>query len=180
MNTARTARMQTAAELRREFDRGFAAARSSGPAQSEAFLAVRIGGDPYAIRLAEIAGLYAGRRVTPLPSPLAALLGVAAFRGQVAPVYDLAALLGYSARAAPRWLVLARSADVVALGFDAFEAQWVVPAQDVVASAGSAGARQHVREAVRAKDELRPIAHLPSVLEEIRKQAAATQSIKEA
>ena len=180
MSQARLPTARTAADLRREFDLGFAAPPAAEPAQHERFLAVRIGGDPYVIRLAEIGGIYAGRHIAPMPSTLPALLGVAGFRGQIAPVYDLAALLGYPARAGPRWLVLTRSSDAVALGFDAFDAQWVVPAQDVVATSASASARPHVRDAVRANGELRPVAHLASVLDEIRKQVKAALSIKEA
>lgn len=180
MTAAKPLFARTAADLRREFDHGFALKPAAELEQFERFLAVRIAGDPYAIRTAGIGGLFAHRRIVPLLSPLPAFLGMAGFRGQIAPVYDLAALLGYPVSVAPRWLVLASSREPVALAFEAFEGQWLVSPQDVVSDSGDGGARLHVRGAMRANGGMRPIAHLPSVLDEIRKQVGATQSIKEA
>src|SRR5260221_4776702 len=99
-------------------------------------LAVRVRGDAYVIPMTGIRALYADRLVVALPTPLAELLGVATFRGQVAPVYDLAAWLGYAHRAAPgtvpRWFVLARWRDPTAFAFDGFEGLLLVPPKDVV------------------------------------------------
>ncbi|MBI1943736.1 MAG: chemotaxis protein CheW [Betaproteobacteria bacterium] len=180
MNAAKPSFARTAADLRREFDCGFALKPATELEPFERFLAVRIAGDSYAIRAAHIGGLFAHRRIAPLPSPLSELLGVAGFRGQVAPVYDLAALLGYPVSDAPAWLVLARSPEPVALAFGAFEGQWLVSVQDVMTDSGNGGARSHVRGAVRTNGGMRPIVHLPSVLDEIRKQIGAIQSTKEA
>ena len=55
-----------------------------------------MGGDPHALRINDIAGLYADMKITPCPSPVPAVARSSpAFRGEVVPVYDLAALLGY-------------------------------------------------------------------------------------
>jgi hypothetical protein len=98
MTDADQSPLRTAAALRREFDQSFAQPPATELARVENFLAVRIGGDAYAMRVAEIAGLYADKRIVPLPSPLPSLLGTVGFRGQIAPVYDLAMLFGYPAR----------------------------------------------------------------------------------
>jgi chemotaxis signal transduction protein len=161
--------------LRQEFDRSFAQAPRVEIEHVEKLLAVRLGNDPYAIRLAEIGGLYADRCIMPLPTPVPALLGIAGFRGQIAPVYDLAALLGYARQAPPRWLILTQLRDPVALAFDAFEAHFVVPAEQIVktpdeTSAAPAATRPHLSEVVHIDGAARPIIHLQSLLENIQRQ----------
>jgi purine-binding chemotaxis protein CheW len=101
-----------AAEMRRRFDEGFAAPYPPPAPPSEDLLLLRLGGDGYALRLGDIAGLYAGPPVMPFPEPAPGLVGIAGFRGRIAAVYDLAALLGRPAAAAPRWLALAAAAPV--------------------------------------------------------------------
>jgi len=184
MNEAMPVLSETAAALRREFDRSFASAPITEIARLENMLAVRVGGDAYAIRVAEIGGMYADRRIVPLPSAMPSLLGMTGFRGQLAPVYDLAVLLGYPPRTAARWLVLVRGRHSVALAFDTFEAQLVVPPERVVAlsAAGNEPAsRPHVRGAVAQGDgSVRPVLDLPSVLGDIQQRVEATHlSMKE-
>jgi chemotaxis signal transduction protein len=175
MTDANSAMGASAAVLRREFDLAFAQPPRTESARLENMLAVRVGGDPYAIRLAQIGGLYAGRRIVELPTGMPELLGMVGFRGQIAPVYDLAALLGYSTRRAPRWLVLVQSRETVALAFDAFEAQLMIPPEHIVASTGNGGdTRPHVRGAVHADAIVRPLLHLPSVIEDIQRRVANT------
>jgi chemotaxis signal transduction protein len=110
----------TAGGLRQAFDRSFAEPPAPAKAGLIELLAVEIGGDCYAIRLAEITGLYADRRVVPLPSAVGELLGLVGFRGLMAPVYDLAALLGHTPARSPRWLVLSGQSSPVALAFERF------------------------------------------------------------
>ncbi len=83
-----------AAELRDAFDRVFAEAHPPAPPPSEDLLAIRIASEPYALRLTEIAGLFADRKITPVAGRVSALLGIAGFRGLIVPVYDLQVLLG--------------------------------------------------------------------------------------
>ena len=171
--------LDTLRALRRNFDDGFAQAPAPAGAAPEAMLAIRVGADPYALRLAQIAGLHLDRRVTALPSALPALLGVSGFRGQIAPVYDLAALLGYAAAAAPRWLVLVRGAQPLALAFDCFECHFsAAPGQLAPAAAGTtdaagAAARACVGGAVAIDGEpgARALIELPLLLDDIRRQA---------
>jgi purine-binding chemotaxis protein CheW len=158
--------------LREAFDRSFAQLPALEAVRTEDLLAIRVAGNPYALRVTEIAGLFADKVVVPVPSAVPELLGVSGLRGAIVPVYDLAALLGYSVHAATRWLVLARSREPVALAFDTFEAQLALSPQDVVSAAGD---RPHMRGAVRAAGSLRPIAHLPSVLDEIHQRVKAAR-----
>lgn len=109
-----------AAELRAAFDRGFAAPPPEDAGERRAFLAIRVAGRDHAVALAEVAALFAGKQVTPLPSAAPALMGLAALRGEVVPVYRLSALLGGAADGdAPRWLILAAGARPVAFAFEA-------------------------------------------------------------
>ncbi len=161
---------QAVLDLRAEFDRGFAQAPRVAAAASLNMLAIRVAGEPYALHLDQIAGLYADRRIMALPTPLASLLGVTGFRGQIAPVYDLAALLGHVAGAAPRWLVLVRCAQPLALAFDQFESHFTV-APDQIMRAAAAPGRPHQCDTVQGCDALRPVIHLPSLHDDIQRQA---------
>src|SRR5882757_7001907 len=113
---------QRAQELRRDFDRSFADPPRADTAAQEDLLAIRLGAQGFAMRLSEIAGLFADKKVTRVPSANSALLGIAGFRGAIVPVYDLQTLLGHSDGQTPRWLVIAAAAPV-ALAFTTFESQ---------------------------------------------------------
>ena len=165
--------------LRREFDAAFAQAPRQQGDYLEGLLAIRLGGDPYALRVSEIGGIHADRRIMPLPTPVPELLGVAGLRGQIAPVYDLAALLGYARASAPRWLILLRCAHQrapVALAFDTFERHFSVSLQRIVAASDErtgqpGGARAHLVDVVCADAAARPIIQLQSLLQDIEARA---------
>lgn len=139
------------AELRQAFDRSFVEPPRPALAEFEDLLAVRIGTDPYAVRLAATAGLVADRPVTRLPGAPPELLGVAGLRGAVVPVYDLGTLLGRpraatASDAAPRWLVLVAGSPPVAVAFDRLDGHLRVPRNAIAertAEPSAAGASQH-------------------------------------
>jgi chemotaxis signal transduction protein len=161
----------SAAALRRLFDDGFAAAATAKSARLEGLLAIRLGSDPYALRLSEIAGLHAGVKIVAVPSANAQLLGIVGLRGIMAPIYDLAALLGYAPAPNPRWMVLARMSQPVGFAFEIFESHLQVPETSLANDEGSAkagAARQHAGGTVRAAGALRPIIRMASVVELIR------------
>lgn len=160
----------SASELRRAFDRSFAEVQRTGTIPQDDLLAVRLGADPYAIRLSDIAGLFADKQITRLPSRVPALIGIAGFRGVILPVYDLTLLLGYSSTALSRWLVIAAGVPV-ALAFDAFDGHLRL-SRDAIAPAesGTDLSRTHVREVARTSGGVRAIVHIPSVLDAIKKQ----------
>jgi purine-binding chemotaxis protein CheW len=150
-----------AAELRDAFDASFAAPMRADPVAHEVLLAIRVGTERCALRLAEIAGLFADRDVTPVPGRNAALLGVAGCRGVLVPVYSLRHLLGQDSAPLLRWFVLAAAAPI-ALAFDVFEghvraaAGAIVPRQS--GHGGTAG------EIVPTPDGLRSVLHLSAVI----------------
>jgi chemotaxis signal transduction protein len=157
-----------AAALRRLFDDSFAAAATAESARLEGLLAIRLGSDPYALRLSEIAGLHTGVKIVPVPSASAQLLGIVGLRGIMAPIYDLAALLGYPPAASPRWMVLARMPQPLGFAFETFESHLQVPESSLANGEGGANAgapRQYTSGTVRAAGALRPIICMASVLE---------------
>ena len=166
----------TAAALRRAFDDAFAAAPASRDATSENVLAIRVAGDPYVVRLAEIASLHVDAKVVPIPSPIVELRGLAGFRHAVIPVYDLSALLGYAGGPAGRWLLIARR-EAVGLAFDHLDAHVRVEAAD--ASATGDARRGHVHGAMRIAGEVRPLINLASVLDAIGERARGRSERRE-
>src|SRR5436190_16792637 len=94
--------------LRLDFDRTFAAP----PVLAEDaldYLAIRVAGKPYAVALAEVAGLHVDREILSLPSGAHALLGVINFRSELSAVFALDRLLELtSVRATPRVSMLAQ------------------------------------------------------------------------
>jgi chemotaxis signal transduction protein len=159
----------TAATLRRLFDESFAAPAAYRPERLEDLLAIRIGPDPYALRLSEISGLHVGVKIAPVPSPAAELLGIVGIRGMMAPIYDLAALLRYPPAANPRWFIFAHALQPVGFAIETFESHLQMPRSSLVngdrEDAGTGGTGGHLRGTVRASGALRPIIHLASVLE---------------
>jgi chemotaxis signal transduction protein len=158
----------SAAALRRLFDDSFAAAAAAKSARLEDLLAIRLGSDPYALRLSEIAGLHAGVKIVPVPSARAQLLGIVGLRGIMAPIYDLAALLRYPPAANPRWVVLARMSQPVGFAFETFESHLQVPETSLAndeSNANAGAARQHTSGTVRGPGALRPIIRMASVVE---------------
>lgn len=144
----------SAAELREQFDRSFSEARTASPVLHDV-LAVQVAGQPYAIRLSEIGGLFVDRPLAPLPASGAAVLGLAGFRGAIVPVFDLGILLGHPTSAAPRWIVIAAKAPI-GLAFDGFDGHLRVP-HDAIAPRLSADPTGHVVDVVRDHGMLRPV-----------------------
>jgi chemotaxis signal transduction protein len=162
----------TAAALRTQFDLSFATAAASMTERLENLLAIRVGKDPYVLRLSEIAGLHADVKIVPVPSPVEQLLGIVGLRGVLAPVYDLAAILGYPPAASPRWMVVAGVPQPVGFAFETFETHLQIPKASVAngADQGTDGGvpRRHMHGSVRAAGALRPIVHMASVVQMIR------------
>lgn len=162
-----------AAQLRAELDASFARPREVTRPERVELLAIRIGEDGYALRMSEAQALLADRPITRLPTPVQELIGLCAIRGAIAPVYDLAALLGRRVPrlSPPRWLLLAKHSELIALAFDALDGQLVVPLAEIAAPA-SGGEHDGT---VRVHGELRPLIRIASVLEAIERRLRPLQ-----
>ena len=151
------------ARLRGDFDRSFAEPARVGGGDSVELLAIGVGGRPYALRLSHACGVHPDRPVTPLPSTVAALLGIAGFAGTVVPVYDLAALMGHPITERPRWLVLTIGSPPLALAFHELHHHLRVPVTDVIDGHGSdGGPHAYLQGLVRLPDGNRPIVDVPA------------------
>ena len=167
--------LTTAEALRQEFDATFVRPFGAGDADSDHLLAVRVGQRPYALRVAELRGIAAGRRVTQVPSGDAALLGLIGVRGSVIPVYDLARLVGEAPSVEPpRWFALSAGEAPVALAFRELEGHLRLP-RAALESAGSG----HVACVIREEFGLRPVVDVPSVARAARAEKSSASSGKE-
>ena len=172
MNGSRPPPADRAAELRRQFDRAFAAARPPDPPPSEDLLAIRLGGETFALRLAEVAGVFAGLPVTPIPGQEPPLCGIAGLRGELIPVYDLAAIFGHPPiePVSVRWLARAAAA-TAAFAVTGIDGTRRVPRDAVIAHRDGADDRHPVRGFVRTGDLACPVIALDAVIATIRPRA---------
>ncbi len=166
--------------MRSEFDLGFARAAQTQAAAVQNFLGIRLAGDAFAIRAGDIAGLYVDRRIMPIPTDVSTLLGVVGFRSLIVPVFDLAALLGYTRTASPRWIMLFRTGEPVALAFEHFETHFSAGMNNIVGApqlpaAMPDSARAHLFDAVRTDAAIRPIIHMQSLLEPLQQPLNSPQ-----
>lgn len=110
---------ERARELRQIFDRGFADAVVEKPTTFD-YLKIRVGGEPFAVALPEVAALHADLRIASMPSPAHELLGIAAVRTALVPIYDLRRAIGSSATLPPRWTILV-AGGTAGFAFDGFD-----------------------------------------------------------
>jgi chemotaxis signal transduction protein len=171
-----------AAALRRAFDRSFAEPPRAGTEEIEALLTLRVGGDAYAVKLADITGLVADRKIVSLPSAAPEFLGIAGLRGSTVPVWSLGALLGYSTtRQVPRWVLLVgddASRQALGLAFEQFDGHLTIPRAAISgspAAAPDAASPSYVEQTVRVADAQRGVLSISSITEAIRQRTAAIE-----
>jgi len=164
--------------LRRAFDGAFAEARTvRDDAGVEALLGLSAGGVRCAVRVRDVTGLHADRRVTPVPGGAPGLLGLAGLGQAIVPVYDLAFLLGRGADAAPpRWLIVA-GGGAVALAFEHFDGHLLVPADAVGAETGANA--PHVEAVARTPGGPRVILAVSALVGTLRQSLAVPATWKE-
>jgi chemotaxis signal transduction protein len=166
--------------FRRAFDQAFATAPINTLETFEDLLAVRIAGDPYAIRVREITGLVASRKIVSVPSRRPELLGIAGNRGSLVAVYSLAALLGYGVDSSSTpWLALAGGSEPIGLGFEAFEGFLRVRSGDMHAARTKEGARPHVGVVVLVGNQSRRVVDIASTLATLEIRSGTAGSPKE-
>src|SRR5262249_15213510 len=144
---------ERAAELAGAFDAAFAEPPPAEAANPLDVLAIRLGGDPHALRLTQLGGVYARRKIVPVPSALPELLGLVSLRAAIVPVYDLAALLGRARQGEPRWIVLAAAAPI-ALAFEALDGYRRLSPDALVQRAAESGSGDASAELVSSAGEL--------------------------
>jgi len=152
-----------AQSLRDAFDRAFSEAPTAAVASPPLrFLGLRIAGDPFALRMTEVARLHTDGTAVPIPSPAASLLGIASVRGSLVAIHDLHLLLGYPAGGSRRFWALVRPDRPVGLAFDALDGHFEADSTSPIEAAG--GAARHIRGATRGGAAIRPIIDVASIL----------------
>jgi purine-binding chemotaxis protein CheW len=166
---------ERAAAMRRDFDRGFGAPPSRRNGALVDLLAIRLGGQPYALRMSEVAGLFTDKPLTRMPNALPAFLGLAGFRGKALPVFDLGQWFGCPAAGPTRWGVIAAGQNA-AFAFEGFDGHLRVAPQDVVAPEADTS-RAHLAgllgRTVEGNDRTRSVIDLFSVLAALRRSSAS-------
>jgi CheW-like domain. len=169
-----------AAELRQAFDLSFALPPPQASQEVEDLLTIRVAGDPYAIRLRDIAGIVAGRRVVPVPAVTLDLLGLAGIRGDVLSVFGLASILGYGqAPGSPRWMILCGAEEPIALAFSDFEGYLRLPKSSLHADENLRTTRQYVNQVASTEAGARVVISIPLVVATIRNRTGHNRLAKE-
>lgn len=169
-----------AAELRRAFDRSFASPPYVAAQEVEDLLAIRVAGDPYAIRLREIAGMIAGRSVVPVPSAALDLLGVAGIRGGVVAVFGLASILGYGqAPGLPRWMILCGAEDPIVLAFSDFDGCLRLPKSSLHVDEQVRATRPYLNQVASTEAGARAVISIPLIVATIRNRSGHSRPARE-
>jgi purine-binding chemotaxis protein CheW len=159
--------------MRDAFDRTFALPPRDVATATVDLLAVRIGGRPYALRMADLAGLHPALTLTPVPTTTFALRGLAQIGPRIVPAYDLRLLLGHQADESPGCFVMTAQGEV-AMGIDAFERHVrVTPDRIVGRDIAKEGDPSVTAMVVEADDIPRPLLSLRAVLDSIRARLSA-------
>ena len=171
MSPRRIAERDPAGELRQAFDRSFADVPSVDGTGVQDLLDLRFGTAGYALRLGDLAALVADVQITPVPTSVPELLGIAAIRGSMLPVYDLGAILGHPGESNLRWTAVAAGNSPVGLAFARFEGHLRVRVDAIAADVRSGAS--HVREVVHLEAGVRSIVSVVSVLDAITNRVRA-------
>jgi chemotaxis signal transduction protein len=171
--------MTRARELREVFDAGFAAAPPPPEPVHRDVLCIRIAGEPFAIPLGDIASLHADLRIVALPARAPELLGVAALRSAVVPIYDASRAFGLPAADAPRWLVVLRGGRA-GFAFDGYDGHARIPDRAITPVDAPANRRGHVRGQLVLDGQPRAIVDLGSVLAAIEQRGRHDDTAKDA
>jgi chemotaxis signal transduction protein len=158
-----------AAQLRSAFDNAFALPLEQPQADGVELLIVSAGGQLYAMRTRELAGIEVDRKVVPLPATAPELLGLCAAQGELVPVFELAAVLGApAAKSTPRWIALHRDKELVALAFDELRESRRVAERDLSALELAAGQSSLSRHAIRIESGVIHVLDMAAVISSLR------------
>jgi purine-binding chemotaxis protein CheW len=160
-----------AGALRRDFDASFARVATMQATAGIDLIGIALGEADYAVRVAQIGGLRTGLALTPCPTPLPELVGIAGIGGVLVPVYDLAALLGLGPGAG-RWTILVEGG-MLALAFSGFSGHFRVE-PDAIAARHGAHAAAPVTEFASHAGRSWPVIDIPSVVAAIRTRLPRT------
>ena len=158
--------------LKAAFDRTFACPPPETPARRVRFLAIRVGKDPFALRIDDLTSLVLNRKIVPVLGGPLGFRGLAGERSQLVAVYSLASLLGQAGSPGPeRWLARCRSQPSVGQSFDLFEGHLEVESQALHPGPREKACQEHVREVLKEESRVRGVVSIASILEAIERSA---------
>lgn len=172
MNSETLSPEDRARQLRRAFDESFSRPPVEEATEAyERIISLRVGGQPYAAKLSEVAGLLQCGKLVPFPSPLPSLLGLTAVRGEFMAVHSLCRLLHHRPGNAveARWLLLCGTHAPVALAFETFSGHRQLPRSAF--SEKPVHDNEPCFQMVRIDSEIHPVLHLPTLVEAIYRAA---------
>lgn len=164
MKTTGGSTENSAADLARTFDLAFAAPERRAPGLKVALIAIRIGAEILAVRAAEVSGVVRLPRVVPAPTAVPSFLGLAAVRGILYPVYDLALLMGIAPAHDPTSALLIARPTPVALAFEEFEGQTEVESSGLCEASGD---KRHYCAIAQLAGGRRGVVDIPGIVAEI-------------
>lgn len=155
------------AQMRDAFDGAFAR-EVEDPRQPEFAIWIRVGGEIFAVRMRDIAGLLKSNKIVPFPSQSPDVLGVISLRGTLVPVFNLTALLRMKSSTAPSWLMLPGGEPAIAFAFEAFEGRHALTG--TIARQDTA-VREESTQLVESAGGLCPLLDVPGLAAAVRKRA---------
>lgn len=159
------------AQLRSAFDNAFAQPLAEPQQDGVELLIVSAGGQTYAIRTSELAGVEVDRKLVPLPATAPELLGLCAAQGELVPVFELAAALGaQAAKNSPRWIALCRDKELVALAFDELRESRRVAVRDLSLLELAPGRSALSRHAIRLETGVIHVLDIAAVISSLRQR----------
>jgi purine-binding chemotaxis protein CheW len=100
------------------------------------------------------------------------LLGLAGIRGGIVPVFSLSSILGYPPdNRSPRWMIICKSEEPIALAFSDFEGYLRLPASALHADENFRATREHVKyvnQVASTPDGVRAVISIPLIMAAIR------------
>jgi len=170
-------------QLRKAFDRTFALPPALASTEFEDLLAIRVAGDPYAIRLVDIAEIITGRKVVSVPAVTPNLLGLAGIHGGIVSVFGLSSILGYGPDlGSPRWMILCGTEEPIALAFSDFEGYLRLPTSALHADESFLTKREqakYVNQVASTPDGARAVISMPLIMASIRNRISQHRPTKE-
>jgi chemotaxis signal transduction protein len=172
-----------AAQLRQAFDRAFALPPSLAEQEVEDLLTIRVAGNPYAIRLLDIAEIVTGRKIVSVPAVTPDLLGLVGIHGGIVPVFGLSSILGYGSEPdAPRWMILCGTEEPIALAFSDFEGYLRLPTSALHADENFHAKSEQVKyvnQVASTPDGTHAVISMPLIMASIRNRISQPRPTKE-
>ena len=161
-------------QMREAFDRLFALPDLIKSTESDDFLAIHVGTRPFVLRVAELARIETGLRLVGVPGGDSWLVGLTNCQGKLVPVHSLELALGFDRTAGKkRWLAICGREEPLGLEFDELDGYLRIPQADIFRTGGAESVSKHDQHAVRIEGELRPVVHLPSIIEAVRRRVSS-------